>query len=257
MNNFGTDGRHSGIGLRFQEETKYAPEKMGGYTLNWPEIAEQYKNYESCITRIKLPKPEPTGNPDIWKALQKRRSRRNYSTDKALILQQISCLLWATQGVTARWGNVYFRTAPSAGGLYPVETYLSVRLVVGLEPGIYHFRPGIFDLEFIEKGDKSKDLTSAALEQDIVGSSQATFIWSAIIARDKWKYRERTYRYIYLDAGHICQNLYLAAESLELGVCAIGAFYDDVVNKIVGVDGIEETAIYMATVGLRSEISEF
>ena len=138
-----------------------------------------------------------------------------------------------------------------------METYLSVRLVDGLEPGIYHFRPGIFDLEFIEKGDKSKDLTSAALEQGIVGSSQATFIWSAIIARDKWKYRERTYRYIYLDAGHICQNLYLAAESLELGVCAIGAFYDDVVNKIVGVDGIEETVIYMATVGLRSEISEF
>jgi len=257
MKSIDKDEKYSGIGQRFQEETKYVPGRMGGYTLDWPEIAEQYKHYEQCITRIKLPRPEPTGNPDIWNVLQKRRSRRNYKTDRALTLQQLSSLLWSTQGVTARWGSVLFRTAPSAGGLYPVETYLSVRLVDGLEPGIYHFRPGVFDLEFIGKGDKSKDLAFAALEQDIVALSQVTFIWSAIIARDKWKYRERTYRYIYLDAGHICQNLYLAAESLGLGVCAIGAFYDDLVNKIVGVDGTGETVIYMATVGLPSEIEEF
>lgn len=238
-----------GIGNRFQEETKYTPERIGGYTLDWKTFPEQFKNHESPLAIIGLPQPEFTGDPDLWKALYRRRSRRVYRSEEALPLVVLSALLWATQGITEKHGDSLFRTAPSAGGLFPVETYLNVRLVEGLEAGIYHFRPGRFDLEFLKKGEFSRPLAEAALGQGIVSTAQVTFVWSAVLPRSKWKYRQRAYRYIYLDVGHICQNLYLAGEALGLGICAIGAFFDDYANSIIGIDGNDETAIYMATVG--------
>jgi SagB-type dehydrogenase family enzyme len=239
-----------GIGAKFQEETKYTPEKVSGHTLDWSLFPDPYKNYDNALGVVALPEPDLPGSPGLWKTILGRRSRRSYKPGATLKLDIFSTLLWATQGITAEYGDICFRTAPSAGGLFPVETYLSARLVEGLKPGIYHFRPRAFDLEFIQEGDLSSSLTKAALGQRIVMDAQVTFIWSAILARGKWKYRERAYRYIYLDAGHIAQNLYLAGEALGLGVCAIGAFFDDEANEIIGVDGTDETVIYMATVGI-------
>ncbi len=240
------------IGRQFQNETKYTPERLAGHTLNFSNIPPTFKEYSNPILRVSLPEPRSKGETNVWKLLLRRRSRREYSTDKPLKLNDLSALLWATQGLTAQFGDTFFRTAPSAGALYPVETYLSVRDVEGLEEGIYHFRPGDYDLEFIKRGNFSAMLAEAALQQPIVSKAQATFIWSSIIARGKWKYNERAYRYVYIDAGHIAQNLYLAGEGLGLGVCAVGAFYDDEINKIMGFDGEDETIIYMATVGFRS-----
>ena len=237
------------IGKRFQEETKYDPDAMEGHTLDWNRQPEPYKNYEAPLAIIPLPEPDLTGNSDLWQLLARRRSRREYNAGQPLTPAKLSALLWATQGVTARYGEVLFRTAPSAGGLYPVETYLFVRAVEGFEPGIYHFRPQAFDLEFLKKGDLARELAEAALGQTLVMAASVTFIWTALVERSRWKYRQRAYRYIYLDAGHIGENLYLAAGALGLGVCAIGAFYDDRANRIIGVDGIEETVIYMATAG--------
>lgn len=238
-----------GIGNRFQEETKYTPERLGGYSLDWKTFPEPFKDYDNPLAVIALPQPELTDDPDIWKTLHKRRSRRTYRSADPLTLGNLSALLWATQGITEKYGETLFRTAPSAGGLFPIETYLNIRLVDGLEKGIYHFRPGNFDLEFLKKGEFSRTLAEAALGQGIVAAAHVTFVWSAVLARSKWKYRQRAYRYIYLDAGHICQNLYLAAETLGLGVCAIGAFFDDDANEILGIDGVDETVIYMATAG--------
>jgi SagB-type dehydrogenase family enzyme len=238
-----------GIGSRFQQKTKYHPDAMGGHTLNWDRQPEPYKNYEAPLEIVPLPEPDLTGNSDLWQLLARRRSRREYNTGQPLTPAKLSALLWATQGVTARYGAVLFRTAPSAGGLYPVETYLCVRAVEGFAPGIYHFRPRAFDLEYLKRGDLARELAEAALGQTLVMAAHITFIWTAIVERSRWKYRQRAYRYIYLDAGHIGGNLYLAAGALGLGVCAIGAFYDDKVNSILGVDGTEETVIYMATVG--------
>jgi len=238
-----------GIGNQFQEETKYTPERIGGYSLDWKDFPDPFKDYESPLAIVDLPRPELTDDPNLWKALTKRRSKRIYRNTERLTLGELSVLLWATQGITEKYGDTLFRTAPSAGGLFPIETYINIRFVEGLEEGIYHFRPGKFDLEFLKKGEFSRMLAEAALGQGIVAAAQATFIWSAILARSKWKYRQRAYRYIYLDAGHICQNLYLAGEAIGLGVCAIGAFFDDNVNQVVGVDGSDETVIYMATVG--------
>jgi SagB-type dehydrogenase family enzyme len=240
---------HGGIGSRFQQETKYNPDAMEGHTLDWDRQPEPYKNYEASLAIVPLPEPDLTGNPDLWQLLARRRSRREYNTGQPLTPAKLSALLWATQGVTARYGEVLFRTAPSAGGLYPVETYLFVRAVEGFEPGIYHFRPQAFDLEFLKKGDLARELAEAALGQTLVMAASVTFIWTALVERSRWKYRQRAYRYIYLDAGHIGENLYLAAGALGMGVCAIGAFYDDRANSIIGVDGIEETVIYMATAG--------
>lgn len=240
------------IGLLFQNETKYTPEALANHILDWGSIPETFKEYPDPITRIALPEPKTGGETNLWKLLMKRRSRREYTTDIPLKFNDLSVLLWATQGLTAQFGDTFFRTAPSAGGLYPIETYLCVRAVEGLEAGIYHFRPGDYDLEYLRKGDFSAVLTEASLQQSVVHGAQATFIWSAVINRGSWKYRQRAYRYFYLDAGHIGQNLYLAGEALGLGVCAVGAFFDDDVNRILGIDGAGETIIYMATVGIRS-----
>lgn len=247
------EGNRGGIGRRFQDETKYTPEKLGSYSLDWENMPDPYKNYPSSLAKAKLPEPHIPEPANVWQLFFSRRSVRDYSAARSLPLELLSSLLWATQGITSKEGDHYFRSAPSAGGLYPVETYIFARAVEGLEPGIYHFRPHMFDLELLERGSLARQLAAAALGQDLILDAQVTFIWTAIIERGKWKYRERAYRYIYLDAGHAAENLYLAGTSLELGVCAIGAFFDDQMNGIVGVDGVEETVIYMATVGWPAE----
>ncbi len=242
----------SGIGERYQQETKYTREDLYGRARQRHRRAAPFKDYEEPLAVIPLPEPELGGNVDLWEALRHRRSRRSYNHAVALRSEVLAALLWATQGISAGKGEILFRTAPSAGALYPVETYLSVRAVETLQPGLYHFRPEHFDLELLKKGDHSRELTAAALAQNMVQQAQVTFIWSAIVARALWKYEDRAYRYIYLDAGHIAQNLYLAGEALGLGVCAIGALFDDEINGLFDLDGTDETIVYMATVGVRA-----
>jgi SagB-type dehydrogenase family enzyme len=238
-----------GVGAVFQEETKYTVDTLRGQTLDWTKFPAMYKSYDAPLARVSLPKPEMTGDANLWQLLQRRRSKRAYKQERPLTQTLLSTLLWATQGLTAKQGDMYFRVAPSAGGLYPVETYLSVRAVEGLEAGMYHFRPLSADLEFLKRGDYAGALAHAALGQEMVAHAPVTFVWSAVLERSTWKYRERAYRYIYIDAGHIGQNLYLAAEALGLGSCTIGAFFDEDVNRLIGLDGINETVIYLGCVG--------
>ena len=237
-----------GIGERFHEETKYAAGRMG-YALDWQNMPEPHKNYASPIATIALPEPLIGRPANVWEVFGRRRSTRVFSPAQSLPLDSLSSLLWSTQGITAIEGEWYFRAAPSAGALYPIETYILARAVEGLEQGIYHFRPHMFDLEFIKQGDFATLLADAALGQDMIREAQATFIWTAIVARSTWKYRQRAYRYIYMDAGHIAQNLYLAGTAAGLGVCAVGAFFDDQVNDLIAIDGVEETTVYLASVG--------
>ena len=139
--------------------------------------------------------------------------------------------------------------SPSAGALYPVETYLLVNRVDKVESGIYHYAVRSHSLELLKKGDLKVESASAALGQNMVARAQVAFIWTAVFKRSKWKYKQRTYRYVYLDAGHIAAHLSLAAVSLGLGSCQIAAFFDDEVNALVGVDGKGESAIYMSVAG--------
>lgn len=238
-----------GIGERFHEETKYTPENIGGHSLDWASIPETYKSYAHPLSTTALPQPEVGAPANLWETFYKRRSVRAFAQERTLPLGLLASLLWATQGITAQGAGTYFRSAPSAGGLYPIETYVVARAVDGLETGIHHFRPHKFDVELIKRGDFTWALSQAALGQEMIADAQATLVWTAVPARSMWKYRQRAYRYIYMDAGHIAQNLYLAGTALGLGVCAVGAFFDDRVNALLDLDGVEETAVYMGTVG--------
>lgn len=244
--------RRGGAGDIFQRETSYDPDRMYRSKDEPEPRPEPFKSFEAPLAIVALPEPTLTGEPNLWEVLRQRRSRRVYDSAGRISLDELANLLWAAQGVTARSGGgerTLFRTAPSAGALYPVESYLNVRAVEGLEPGIYHFRPQAFDLEYLRDRDCSTDLARAALGQSMIQRAQLTFIWSAVIGRSRWKYHQRAYRYIYLDAGHIGQNLALSAQALGLGCCMIGAFFDNEVNAIIGADGMDETAIYLAAVG--------
>ena len=236
------------VGKLFHEETKYHRHKIprgGGFRFREPDA---FKSYPNPLSVVELPPPEKEGGMPLWTALSRRRSRRDYS-DKPITKQQLSQLIWGSYGVSGRYGPYYLRTAPSAGALYPVETYLVVNSVDEVEPGIYHYNPAGHKLELLKKGSHGQALARAALGQGMMATASVVFVWTAIPERSQWKYGERAFRYIYMDAGHIGENLYLSAEALGLGCCGVGAFYDDEVNKVIGVDGKEETAVYLGTVG--------
>lgn len=231
------------IGQQFQEETKYKrPFPSPG------RPSKPVKLTSSAL--ISLPPPKLDEGPNLWQVLRHRRSWRDYGLSP-LSLQELSNLLWATQGITEKADFPWYRTVPSAGALHPIDTYLVVNRVAGLEPGIYFLKIPEFSLEIKRQGDCSKILAHAALDQEMAAAAGVGFVWVAVIDRCRQKYRQRAYRYIYLDCGHIAQSLYLAATALDLGCCSIAAFFDDEVNDLVGVDGQEETAIYLATVGRK------
>ncbi len=179
-----------------------------------------------------------------------RRSRRDY-TAEYLSLAELSQLLWAIQGVTAYAGRYALRTSPSAGALYPIETYVIANRVDNLEPGAYHYDVIKHTLESIRKGKFGAEVAHAALDQTMLEDAAIVFIWTAIVARSKWKYGERAYRYIYMDAGHIGQNAYIAAEAMGFGCCTVGAFFDDEVGSIIGIDNEDEIVIYLCSIGKR------
>jgi SagB-type dehydrogenase family enzyme len=236
-----------GIGDRFQGETKYARDKLPGGDLDWRRKPGTYKNYPEA-PKADLPPAADKGGLAIWDAIGRRRSVRDFRPDP-ISAAELSQLLWASQGVTKIVTDYAFRAAPSAGALYPVETYVSVQMVNGLEPGIYHYGVIGHQLELLRAGDFRSALAEAALDQGFLSEAAAVFVWTAVFGRSKWKYKQRAYRYVYLDAGHIAQNVALAAVALGLGSCQVAALYDDEVNAILGVDGEEESILYMTAVG--------
>ena len=239
---------NKGIGGRYQESTKYSRDSMKVFSAEVFERAEQYKQYPDAAQVLLRPLNKPAAGADFWDILTRRRSQRDF-TNAVLPLDDLALLISATQGLTGEESQNMFRAAPSAGALYPVETYVLVNRVETINPGIYHLNIPRQYLELVRPGNFSRALTSAALGQEMAGQSAAAFIWTAIPGRSKWKYHERAYRYIYMDAGHIGQNFCLAATALGLGSCTIGAFFDSEVNDIIGIDGEDETAIYLGVVG--------
>ena len=180
--------------------------------------------------------------------LNQRRSIRSF-TSHFLDEKQLAYLLWAATGVQRIEHGYAFRTAPSAGALYPLETYLVLHRVTGIPAGVYHYSIQHHALEELSVGDFRQQIKQATLGQTMSQDAAVVMIWTAIFQRCKWKYRQRAYRYIYLDAGHVAQNLALTTTSLNLGSCQIGAFYDDEVNAILGIDGVQESAIYLSAIG--------
>ncbi|MBD3181112.1 SagB/ThcOx family dehydrogenase [Candidatus Poribacteria bacterium] len=235
------------IGNRYQEETKYCRNNMSGGGLNFEDMPDPIKTYPDAET-IPLPPPMRSAGNFIWDIMARRRSRRDFK-DESISMQELSQILWATQGATSRRGQFILRTSPSAGALFPIETYVLINRVDDLEKGVYHYSVPDHSLSLLKKGAFGHKIAQAGLQQDMLNFSAIDLIWTAVIQRSKWKYKERAYRYIYMDAGHIGQNAYLASETLGLGCCTVGAFFDDEVNEIVGVDGKDEFAVYMCCIG--------
>ena len=235
------------IGDKFQQQTKYDPLNMPSGGLDWAAQPSLYKQYpDSPKTRLEAFVPEALMSLD--QALKTRKSIRNFQP-RPISRTLLSYLLWASTGIQRIEGGYEFRTAPSAGALYPIETYVVANNVSQLEPGLYHYSVKNHQLEQLKQADLSAAIAEAALGQSMCAEAAAVFVWSAIFQRCKWKYGQRAYRYIYLDAGHIAENLTLAAVSLNLGSCEIGALYDDQINAILGIDGTNESVICMATLG--------
>jgi len=236
------------VGDDFQTETKYVRNKSLGSNLNWAKKPETYKSYPSSKT-ISLPSQLQKTTLSFTEVLRKRRSIRAFS-NQPLSKVDLAFLLWASTGVRRRERGYEFRTAPSAGALYPIETYIAANNVEEVEKGIYHYNIKNHSLEEVKAGNFGDEIAHAALDQNMCATASAVFIWAAIFERSKWKYSQRAYRYVYLDAGHIAENLALAATSINCGSCNVGAFFDDEINSIVGIDGNEESAICLSVVGL-------
>ena len=195
---------------------------------------------------IVLPEPVFDSDFSIEKALMKRRSVREYS-DKPLAIDEISQLLWATQGITHFEG---FRTAPSAGALYPLEVYVATGNVKNLKPGIYKYNPFKHELLKIKSGDFRKDLSHAALGQEWVENGSVCFVITGVYDRTTRKYGSRGIRYVDMEAGHAAQNLLLQATALDIGCVTVGAFYDNHVRRILGI-GTEEFPLYLIPAGKK------
>ncbi len=204
---------------------------------------------ESKITN--LPEVRTINCKKLSDAIFNRRSVRKYS-DIPLTIEELAFLLLSTQGIREITRNISFRTVPSAGARHPFETYLYVLNVEGLEEGLYRYLPVEHALQFIRFIPSAREkIIQATLEQVFVGTSAVVFFWAAIPYRTEWRYGPASHKVILLDAGHICQNLYLACEEINAGTCAIAAYSQELVDKFVGLDGEDEFVVYLAPVGKK------
>jgi len=192
-----------------------------------------------------LPEPRIYRDVSLEEAILKRRSIREYS-EEPLRLEDLSQILWAAQGITEP--NRMFRAAPSAGATYPLEIYVVVKEVVDLEPGIYRYIPANHSLQVIKEGDYSYHLYRACLNQQWVLEAKANIVITAVYERTTSVYGERGIRYVHMEAGHAGQNIYLQSTALGVGTVAIGAFYDEYVEEVVGCEP-GERALYVYPLG--------
>lgn len=248
MDRGGKSKKKEGTGDRLQQEVKYHRGHLPGGYLDWANKPETYKRYPGA-PKVQLESPRFEGDATLWEVLECRRSLRHFRDDELMTKSELSQLIWAAQGITKVFKGAELRTAPSAGALYPVETYLVINSVEDVESGVYHYAVDTHALDQLRVGDFRRQVAQAALDQEMAYRANVVFIWTALFERSKWKYNQRAYRYIYLDAGHIAQNVALAAVALDFGSCQIGALYDDEVNALIGVDGVEESVIYITVVG--------
>jgi SagB-type dehydrogenase family enzyme len=232
------------IGPQFQRQTSYSRHAMPTGP-SWAREAPPYKEYEAPLQWIELPAPCTSGGPGLWETIAARRTIRDFA-DTPMALATLSQLLWAVQGLT-HGGR--FRASASAGALYPNETYLLLNRVTDCPPGIGHYDPRSHRLALLREGDFGAQGAAACLRQGFVAQAPVTFAWAAVVERCAQKYRDRAYRYINLDAGHLGGQLQLAATALGLGSVNIGAFLDDEVASLFGLDGEYEIPVYLTSVG--------
>jgi SagB-type dehydrogenase family enzyme len=225
-------------------------------TADLQAMSRAYKQYPNA-PRIKLPAIEsiPQNGRTFDDVISSRRSLRDFA-NRELTLNELSQILHQSYGVTgespaSRGFRQNFRSAPSAGALYPAEIYIAVRKVAGVEPGIYHYNVPNHEIELMIPGDPTEQVSEVCCRQEYVRQASIVVLISGVLTRTKLKYGERGYRYVLLDIGHLGQNIYLSCASLELAIMTTCGFFDDEANKLLRIDGVDETAMYVAFVGKR------
>jgi len=212
------------------------------------------KPFDPASRRIPLPGREEIRKVvlgrDLFSAIAGRESRRTYSR-APLSRAELAFLLWCTQGIRSIPSpGISLRTVPSAGARHSFETYLFVRNVTDLEKGLYRYLPVEHELVFVREVEKlESSLVSACFGQGFVGSADVVFVWAAIPYRMEWRYGRSAHRVILMDAGHVCQNLYLACEGIKAGTCAVAAYDQEEMDRLTGLDGEDEFVVYLAPVG--------
>lgn len=216
------------------------------------------KGYDTNSKIINLPDVNKNiiKTENIYQCIKRRRSTRFYS-EETLTLEELSYLLWSTQGITgATKDGLTLRTVPSSGATHSFETYLLILNVEGIDKGVYRYLPlehkllFMFELQGID--NKVDEIT---LDQPFVANfakkAAVIFAWSTIPYRSEWKFDTSAHKKILIDVGHICQNLYLASESINSGTCAIGIYDQKMIDELLGLDGDEEFIVYLAAVGKK------
>jgi SagB-type dehydrogenase family enzyme len=241
------------IGPQFMRVTQYPHLGQSDQVRGLPQPPLELP-HDGSLPTIPLPAPDtlPFGDVALRSLLDSRRSLRAYAA-QPISLPELSWLLWCTQGVQKVISRpATLRPVPSAGARHAFETYVLANRVEGVTPGLYRFIALEHKLVQVSLDlAMAGRITAAALGQEFVRESAATFIWVAVPYRMTWRYQERGYRYLHLDAGHVCQNLYLAAESIGCGACAVAAYDDKALNAVLGLDGETQFAIYLGTVGKK------
>jgi SagB-type dehydrogenase family enzyme len=215
-----------------------------------PPLEKPYPE-DGLLLELGKPKFEDFGNISLAEAMRNRESRRKY-TPESLKLAELSFLLWATQGIKSMDNNRVRtkRTVPSAGARHPFETYLIINRVEGVEPGTYRYLPIEHKLLLVDGNEPLRTkIAEACWGQSFVGESAVVFVWAAIPYRTEWRYSVVGYKAIAVEAGHICQNLYLACQAIGAGACAVLAYEQKAMDGLIGVDGEDEFTVYLASVG--------
>lgn len=232
------------VGMFYHRESSLGPLSVLGSLLDWGPTAPRYKSVEGAV--VPLPAVDDTPAMTVAQALADRRSRRDYAS-RPLTADELAWTVLAATGPSSS-GR---RTAPSAGALYPIETYVAVRDVEGIEAGLYHVDVRDQTLERMRSGSVAGDLLVAGLGQDFLRRAPAVFVFTGVFQRTRRKYRSRHYRYVCWEGGHIAQNVYLAAEAAGLGACMVGAFFDGKLNDLLDIDGRSEAALGLVALGPR------
>jgi len=241
-----------GQGQEFMEKTKYENLEKSDQVEKLPQPPLELAASDKPVHDLPDPLSVKVNKVDLTDAINNRVSVRAYS-DEPLSIDELSYVLWCTQGVkevTKRPATL--RTVPSAGARHCFESYVLINRVEGLASGLYRYMAIDHKLQEVDMSDDiAEKVTRGCFGQRFVYNSAITLILTAVRYRMMWRYTERGYRYMHLDAGHVMQNLYLCSAAIDAGACAIAAFYDDDINETLGLDGVEQFTVYVGTLGKK------
>jgi SagB-type dehydrogenase family enzyme len=243
--------KKAAIGRDFMRKTQFKLLDPTDQSLNQPGPPSFYPPHPA-LPLIDLPDPQTVALKELSlkQAINDRKSEREFLVDQSISLSDLSYLLWATQGVKEADEMDAFKTVPSAGARHPLETFILVQRVEGLDPGLYRYVGPSHQIQNLQAPDTmAASIAATSLQPELIQTSAVTFLWTAVAYRMTWRYGDRGYRYIHLEAGHVGQNLYLASQLIGCGICTTAAFNDDDLNRTLGIDGNDHFAVYLGVVG--------